>query len=89
MSTQRQAQRVVLGATAATAGLSIAADLTAGNVPALGIVLGAAGVAVVLSMVSEFAPDLAAAFAVLLLVSAALASGPETFNRLRKVVSNA
>lgn len=89
MSTQRQAQRVVLGAAAGTAAVSIAADLTDGNVPNLGIVLGAAGVAIGLSIVSEIAPDLATSFAVLIFVAALLAAGPETYKRLRKVLANA
>lgn len=82
------AQRIVLGAMAGTAAISIAADLTDEQVPAMGIVLGALLAAVMLSALTELAPDLAAAFAVLVLVSAFLSAGVPTLNRLRDIVAS-
>lgn len=83
---ETRARRVVLGALVLAGLLAASRDLTRGRVPVLGVLFGTLGAAVVLSMLSEVAPRLAASFAVLILAGAWTTAGPPVFDTLTNIV---
>lgn len=78
--TDAKAKRLVLGAMVAVGILAAARDLTGGVVPKVRIIIGAAVVAAALTATAEVAPELAASFAMLVLVTATLTAGADTIN---------
>lgn len=84
--TDAKAKRVVLGALVAVGLLATARDLTGGRVPKVRIIIGAAVVAAMLTATAEVAPELAASFALLVLVTASLTAGADTITALGDAV---
>ena len=69
------AKGLVIGAAAGAGILASAADLATGNPPDVRVAVGVVLAAAVLYAAADWAPDLAAAFAVLLLTGAVLTNG--------------
>lgn len=72
-----RSQQLIVGSLAATAVITTSSKLASGDVPGIPLVIGLAGAGFGLSVGAMFAPDLAASFAVLILVASAFVfSGP-------------
>lgn len=70
-----QSHRIIIGSIATAGAVSAVKGFKHGSAPRLRILFGAFGAGIVLSMVSEFSPDLAAGLALVALVSSVLSSG--------------
>ncbi len=71
-----------LAAAFTAGGLAAANQITQGKAPRLTTVFGAFGVAIGLTAIAGFAPGVAAAFAVLIILTALLTSGAATISRI-------
>jgi hypothetical protein len=85
--TEAKARRVILGCLVVTGALTLTNRLARDQVPPLGIVLGTAGAAIFLAMLSELAPQLAAMFAVLIMAGSWSLSGPPVFRSIARLVT--
>ncbi len=82
MTTPQSAKALGITAAVTAGGLAAASQIVKGNVPRLSIALGALGVGVALTAIAGFAPGVAAAFAVLVILTALLTSGAATITRI-------
>lgn len=87
MTTTGEAKRLVIGAMGVAGVVAAAGDLAGGHAPQLRIFIGAVVAAAVLSMIAEFSPEGAQMFAVLILVSALIAGGPNTYAKVQKITA--
>jgi hypothetical protein len=77
--TPAQAKRYVLVGTIGAGGLSAIAAFRRGGIPSTRIAIGTVAAGVLLSIAAEVVPDLAGAFALLLLVTAAFVLGGDAW----------
>lgn len=80
------AKGLVIGCTAGAAILASIGDLAAGRAPSVRLALGATIAAAILYAIAEVAPRLAAGFALLLFVGAALTDGAESARIITKAL---
>lgn len=72
---EQRSQELVVGCVAASAAVAAGSSLASGNVPGLRMVVGVAATGAGLATVSMLAPDLAGAFAVLILTTTVFVYG--------------
>jgi hypothetical protein len=82
MSTTSSAKRLGIAAGLTTAGLAAAGSITRGEAPRLRHTFGAFGVAIGLTALAGVAPGVAAALAVVIIITALLTSGATTIARI-------
>lgn len=82
MATPASAKALGITAALTVGGLSAARSITEGHAPRLSTAFGAFGVAIGLTALAGFAPGVAAAFAVLVILTALLTSGAATITRI-------
>ncbi len=88
MATTSSARSLAITAAVTAGGLSAAKQITDGNAPRITTAFGAFGLALGLSALAGFAPGLAAAFAVLVIVTSLLTNGASTLTRIARNVFN-
>lgn len=84
--TPARAQRLIIGSAAVLLVISWAQDVAKGNAPEARPLLGAAFMAVVLSIGSEFAPDIAAGMAVLIVVAVLVQIDPKVWRGVNRAL---
>lgn len=82
-----QAKRIVIGSVAAAGAISAVRDLSGGTTPKLRIFVGAATAGAVLAMLAEFAPNVAALFALTLASTAVFVAGAQTWDSVGRLFS--
>jgi len=82
MASTASAKGAGIAAAMVAGGLSAANQITQGRAPRLSTAFGAFGVAIGLTTLASFAPGVAMAFAVLVIVTALLTSGAATITRI-------
>lgn len=85
--TTDSANDLVVGALVVTGIVVTVRDLAHGKRPSLGLPIGLTIVGMMLAAASDFAPDLAGGFAVLLALGALLRTGSDSLPAIRKAVS--
>lgn len=80
------AKGVVIGATAATAIIASVSDIATGSMPSVRVAVGATLAAAILYALAEPAPQLAAGFAMLMLLGAALSDGAEALKIINQAI---
>lgn len=90
--TPAEAKRILVGSLVVTTGLAAVADLSGdggqpSNLPRLRIVIGAGVVGVVLGILADFAPQLAAGLAVLMGATSVFVTGGGAWSALAALVS--
>ena len=84
--TNARAQRIVIGSAAVLLVVSWAQDVAKGNVPDARPLLGAAFMAITLSIASEFAPDIAAMFAILIVGAVLVQIDPKVWRGVNRAL---
>jgi hypothetical protein len=87
VTTPAQAKRLVIGGLGVAGIVAAVGDLSSGQAPQLRIFIGACIAGAVLAMVAEVQPELAAGLALLVLLSAAIAGGPATIEKVAGATS--
>jgi hypothetical protein len=88
MATVASARSLSIAAALTAGGLSAANSITSGKMPKLSTGFGALGLAVGLTALAGFAPGVAAAFAVTIILTALLTVGAATITRITRNVFN-
>jgi hypothetical protein len=83
-----QSKKLVIGAMATAGTLAAIGDVSEGQTPKVRILLGATAAAVVLTLVADFgSPEIASAFAVLILLASILATAPAVWGKLNTSIT--